>query len=144
MPRYFTLTQAERLLPTVELSLRQALACKSRYEEAGQRIQKATQRIVNLGGSIANREQFVDLRRQRDAAEEELRQAINEIHETGCQVKDLDMGLIDFPTRYREREVLLCWKFGENGIRYWHGLEEGFRGRKPIDDDFLEHHSGDA
>ena len=58
---------------------------------------------------------------------------------SGAQIKDLDIGLIDFLTMYRGREVLLCWKLGEEGIGYWHGTEEGFRGRKPIDDEFREH-----
>jgi hypothetical protein len=57
-------------------------------------------------------------------------------------VKDLDIGLIDFPTLFRGREVYLCWRMGETGIRYWHG-EEGFRGRKEIDRDFLDNHSAD-
>jgi hypothetical protein len=56
-------------------------------------------------------------------------------------VKDLDIGLVDFPTVFRGVEVCLCWKLGEPRIGYWHGAEEGFRGRKPIDQDFLAHHS---
>jgi hypothetical protein len=144
MPRYFTLIEAERLLPAVERSIREAIQLKARYVEADYRIQRATQRIVSLGGSIVNREQFIEDRRERDAAEQDLKQAIGGIHEMGCQVKDLDTGLVDFPTLYRGREVLLCWRLGEDGIRFWHGLEEGFRGRKPVDADFLHHHRGDG
>jgi hypothetical protein len=61
----------------------------------------------------------------------------------GVLVKDLDTGLVDFPTLFRGVEVYLCWKLGENGIEFWHGVEEGFRGRKSIDQDFLDHHEGD-
>ena len=50
----------------------------------------------------------------------------------------------DFMTRYQNREVCLCWKLGEDAIRFWHGAEEGFRGRKPIDEEFLAEHRGDA
>ena len=59
-------------------------------------------------------------------------------------VKDLDVGLIDFPTLYRGEEVYLCWKLGETGIQYWHGIDEGFRGRKKIDRDFLDNHKGES
>jgi hypothetical protein len=143
MPRYFTLIQAERLLPDVEQAIRDAITLKTEYLEAENRIQTATQRIVSLGGSSVNREQFALDRSRRDAAAEALQKAIQHIHEFGCQVKDLDIGLIDFPTLYRGREVLLCWKLGEDGIRFWHGVDEGFRGRKPLDDDFLSNHRGD-
>jgi hypothetical protein len=52
----------------------------------------------------------------------------------GVQVKDLDRGLIDFPARHpaRDETVLLCWQLGEEAVEYWHGLEEGFAGRKPL------------
>ena len=65
-----------------------------------------------------------------------LKQAIEKVHEFGCVVKDLDIGLIDFPTLFQGEEVYLCWKLGEAGIRFWHGVNEGFRGRKPIDAGF--------
>ena len=65
------------------------------------------------------------------------------IQENGVVVKDLDIGLIDFPTLFRGEEVYLCWKLGETGIRFWHGLDEGFRGRKPIDEEFLANHRGE-
>jgi len=143
MARYFTLLEAERLLPTVERSIRDAIALKNEYQESEENIQRATQRIVSSGGSMVNRDQFRVERARSEAAGDALKKAIEDIHEIGCQVKDLDIGLLDFPTLYRGREVLLCWKLGESGIGYWHGLEEGFRGRKPLDDDFLQNHRGD-
>jgi hypothetical protein len=60
-------------------------------------------------------------------------EAVNKIQETGCVVKDLDTGLIDFPSLLDGQEVYLCWKVGEDRIEYWHGLHEGFAGRKPLD-----------
>ena len=48
----------------------------------------------------------------------------------GCQLKDVEIGLVDFPTLYRGKEVYLCWKFGEAGIGYWHPIEDGYRGRQ--------------
>ena len=58
-------------------------------------------------------------------------------------VKDLDSGLIDFPTLFRGDEVYLCWKLGESGIGFWHKIEDGFPGRKPIDQDFKDNHRGE-
>jgi hypothetical protein len=57
---------------------------------------------------------------------------VQTITDAGVQVKDLDTGLLDFPSRREGEEVLLCWRVGEDEIRFWHGLEEGFAGRKPL------------
>lgn len=143
MPRYFTLTEAEKLLPRVESEMRGALDLFARHAEAESQLQEALRRIAMLGGSLVNRDQVAELRQQRDAAAFELNGAVEKIHSYGCQVKDLKTGLVDFPTLYRGIEVLLCWRFGESGIEYWHGLEDGFRGRKKIDAEFLENHRGD-
>jgi hypothetical protein len=59
---------------------------------------------------------------------------VNEIHGLGAEVKDADEGLIDFPALRGEEEVLLCWKLGEDEIEYWHSVEGGFAGRRPLDD----------
>ena len=88
-----------------------------------------------------DREKFTVGVRRRDTAENRLRQAVSQFEEIGCHVKDLDMGLVDFPTVFRGVEVYLCWKLGEPHIAFWHGTDEGFGGRKPIDQDFLKHHS---
>ena len=70
-----------------------------------------------------------------------LKDLLGQIENMGVLVKDLDIGLIDFLCLYRGREVCLCWKLGEARIRFWHGTEEGFMGRKQIDEDFLRDHS---
>jgi len=85
----------------------------------------------------------MDQKRRRDSSAQGLKEALEEIQEYGCVVKDLDIGLIDFPTLFRGEEVYLCWKLGESGIRFWHGVQEGFRGRKPIDQAFLAQHRGE-
>jgi hypothetical protein len=96
-----------------------------------------------MGGVAVDRERAIQSRARRDAAASSLRDAVERVHEFGCLLKDLDIGLIDFPTLFRGEEVYLCWKLGEPGIAYWHGVDEGFKGRKPIDRDFLDHHTGD-
>jgi hypothetical protein len=92
---------------------------------------------------MVDREQARKGRERRDKLAKRLKTAIEQVQEFGCVVKDLDMGLVDFPTLFRGVEVYLCWKLGEPRIEYWHGMEEGFRGRKPIDEEFLRDHRGD-
>jgi hypothetical protein len=141
--RYFTLQQAERLLPDVERAIREAIGLKADYQQAETELRSAMQRVMMLGGVDLNRGAFMELRTRREAQAERLKAVIDQIHEVGCLVKDLDIGLIDFPTLFRGEEVYLCWKLGEDGIAFWHGMEEGFRGRKAIDSEFLENHQGE-
>ena len=143
MPRYFTLVEAQRLIPEVERLLRQALESKTAYEEAERAINDFNERVMMLGGVMVDRQRALGNRARRDESAAQLRAAIEGVQDTGCQIKDLDIGLVDFPTLFREVEVYLCWKLGERGIEFWHGVDEGFRGRKPIDQDFLDYHRGD-
>ncbi len=144
MPRYFTLEQAHRTLPHVETAVRNALHLKSEYQNADAALRELSRKVMMSGGMAVDRDSALQLRSSRDNAATSLQEAMNEIQEFGCLVKDLDIGLLDFPTLYRGREVYLCWRLGESRIEFWHGVEEGFRGRKPIDDDFLQNHRGDA
>ena len=80
--------------------------------------------VVELGQKRAERDRLVA----------EIRDAVERVHETGCLVKDLDMGLVDFPSLRSGEEIYLCWKLGEEKIQYWHGLTEGYAGRKPLDE----------
>ena len=143
MPRYFRVEHAERLLPDVREAIREAIRLRQEHQDAERNLQNALHRVTMLGGSMVNRDAIALDRERKEASATEFNAAIEKVHSFGCLVKDLDAGLVDFPTRFRGREVLLCWKLGENGIRWWHGLEEGFRGRKPIDDDFLANHEGE-
>jgi len=144
MPRYFTLAQAQALVPTVEERLRRGVSLKASLAEAVGEIEAESERIRLTGGALVDRPRLLDAISRRDTAAAHLREVLESIHESGCQVKDLDMGLLDFPTLLRGEEVCLCWKLGESEIRFWHGVQEGFGGRKPIDADFLEHHRGDS
>jgi hypothetical protein len=143
MARRFTLAEAQSLIPRVDHLLREAVSLKSQYEEAEQEMQAIMQRVTLMGGMMVNRDGVIDTRNRRDETRSKLGTAIEQVQEVGCVVKDLDMGLIDFPTLFRDEEVYLCWKLGEDKIAFWHGVDEGFRGRKAIDQDFLDHHRGD-
>ena len=142
--RYFTLTEAERALPEVERHLRDALFHKAEYERVHGEIGRTLDRIRVSGGARINPGKQSEMRAQRDQSVRSLQEAMQHIETSGALVKDLDIGLLDFMARYQGRDVCLCWKLGESGIGFWHGAEEGFRGRKQIDDHFRENHSGEA
>jgi hypothetical protein len=143
MPRFFTLQQAEQVLPEVAAAIREAIAHKAEYERAEAERQSFSQRIAVMGGVRVDRSQLLERNRRREAAAHHLKEALEKVQEFGCLVKDLDIGLIDFPTLLQGEEVYLCWKLGEAGIQFWHGVHEGFQGRKPIDAGFLQHHRGE-
>ena len=144
MTRYFTLQQAERLLPEVESALREAILLKEEHQQAEDQLRASTERVMMLGGVDLDRRAFMDQRDRREASALHLKEVIERIQEFGCLVKDLDTGLVDFPTLFHGQEVYLCWKLGESGIAYWHKIEDGFRGRQPIDRDFIDNHRGEA
>lgn len=144
MPRYFTVPQAERLLPEVERHLRDALFHRAEALKAHQQLEETSEKIRMAGGMQVNPSRLAAVKSQLDTSASAFKDAVEQVERTGALIKDLDIGLIDFISRFRDADVCLCWKLGESGIRFWHGLEEGFRGRKPIDREFLEGHSGAA
>jgi hypothetical protein len=144
MPKFFTLQQAEKILPDVEAAIREAIFAKNEYDNAEAERQDVSRRVAVLGGVQVDRSRVMEQKQRQDRAARSLQQTIERVHDFGCLVKDLDIGLIDFPALFRGEEVYLCWKLGEPGIQFWHGVSEGFRGRKPIDSGFLEHLRGEV
>lgn len=142
MARYFTLPQAESLLPEVERFLRDALFHKSEAQKAHRELEETSERIRMSGGMRVNQGEFQAVRARRDAGVAAVKDALEKLEETGAILKDLDIGLIDFLSRFQDRDVCLCWKLGESGIGFWHSVDEGFQGRKPIDQVFRDGHSG--
>jgi hypothetical protein len=143
MPKHFTLAQAQSLIPRVDRLLREAMALKSGFIEAERALQSFSERIMLMGGVTVDRDRFLRAKNRRESEAERLRNAVQQLLDLGCLVKDLDTGLVDFPTLFRGQEVYLCWKLGEPSIEFWHGVDEGFRGRKAIDGDFRGHLAGD-
>jgi hypothetical protein len=142
--RYFTLDQAEALLPELERRIREAIRAKSELSASEEAFNQYRRRVAFSGGMVVDRSRLLSMRGRCDALVMRLRELLAEMEALGVQVKDLETGLLDFPTMYCGQEVLLCWKLGEDRIRFWHGLEEGFRGRKEIDSEFLANHRGQA
>ncbi len=142
MARFFTLSEAHQALPSVQKLLRDALYFRAEHQRALEQLREISRNITMMGGVRLDPDKMSSLRSSVDSSAEGLNRTIEDIHEGGCLVKDLDTGLIDFPTLYHGREVYLCWKFGESSIQFWHGVDEGFRGRKPITDEFIANHTG--
>lgn len=140
--KLFDLDSARRVLPEVRRWMQQAIEARRRLFQLRRAIADFASRAGAFGGARLDPEQSEDWRRGLSAADALLRQAMAALDALGAQVKDLDLGLVDFPTLYRGREVLLCWKLGEPDIAWWHGTEEGYAGRKRIDEEFLANHRG--
>jgi hypothetical protein len=138
MPRTFTVAEAETLLPVLESLLRSAIEAKTLIEEVDAEQQALASRVFVNGGTAVNIVAVARRKAEREKALQKAKDAVAEIDATGVQVKDLDIGLLDFPCMVGEEVILLCWKLGESGITHWHGTEEGFAGRKPIDDRILK------
>lgn len=144
MPRYFTLAQARAALSVVGRNIREAVQAKARYSEAEQAIQDLTQRILMMGGINVDTAVAEAWKNQFDVNAQTLKTSVDKIEEMGVLIKDLDTGLVDFPTLFRGEEVYLCWRMDEDTIGHWHGVNDGFAGRRPIDKNFVDNHRGES
>src|SRR6266576_6245970 len=132
--RSFTLEEAERLLPVLESLLRTAIDGKKLIESVDAELQDLAHRVFLSGGLRVNIIHLARRKAEREKAIRRVKDALAEIDATGVQVKDLDIGLLDFPCRVEGEILLLCWRLGEPTITHWHGTGEGFAARKPIDE----------
>ena len=132
-PRFFTVEEANQLVPALQLELGRVSALRTELQPL----------VAALGGPEAAVAILQDERAAPAGAEAraerlrtlagEIQAAVERVNGMGCLVKDLDQGLVDF---YAERDgetVFLCWQLGEPAVAWWHGLEEGYGGRKPIE-----------
>jgi hypothetical protein len=132
--RSFTLEEAQSLLPVLESLLRTAIDGKKLIEAVDAELQDLAHRVFLSGGLLVNIVLVARRKAEREKTIQRVKDTLAEIDATGVQVKDLDIGLLDFPCQVEGRTVLLCWKLGEKGITHWHDTSEGFAGRKPIDE----------
>jgi hypothetical protein len=132
--RTFTLREAQSMLPILESLLRKSIDSKALIEEIDQEFNELSERIFLNGGTLVDVRACAARRSQREKAIQVAKDTLSEINAIGVQVKDLDIGLLDFPCKVDGEIVLLCWKMGEPTISHWHSTEEGYAGRRPIDD----------
>jgi hypothetical protein len=132
--RTFTLDEAQMLLPILESLFRQAINGKKLIEDVDNELQETAHRVFLNGGTNLNVVHLARRKAEREKAIRRVKDALAEIDATGVQVKDLDIGLLDFPCKVEGEILLLCWRLGEPTITHWHSTNEGFAGRKPIDE----------
>jgi hypothetical protein len=132
--RTFTLREAQSMLPILESLLRRSIESKNLIETVDQEMSELSERIFLSGGLLVDVRAVARRKAEREKAVQVAKDTLSEINAIGVQVKDLDIGLLDFPCEVEGRIVLLCWKMGEQSITHWHGTDEGFAGRKPIDE----------
>jgi hypothetical protein len=129
----FTLTEAERARRELEPFLVEAMDCRKKLVGLETDLSAVAARITVMGGVIVPYDKLATLRMEHEQLAETMKSALNRILRTGCLIKDLEVGLLDFPSMINNEEVYLCWRLGEDRIRFYHGQDEGFAGRKPLD-----------
>jgi hypothetical protein len=129
--RYFTADEANEALLEVRPLTEELVGHRRALVELQERQSAVTARIAGNGGNVEPHE-LEEVQAQLDEEVAGIARCVARIHEVGALVKDLDDGLVDFPATRDGRDVLLCWRLGEDEIGFWHGLDEGFSGRKPL------------
>jgi hypothetical protein len=136
--RYFTLAQANELVPRVQESMHRLLQLHSHWRLTYRGLLEAGLRVTPEAlakGDVPTEDPQLRLRVQHARGlYETVRESIAEIEALGAQVKDVERGLVDFPSLLDgQREVLLCWRVGEASITNYHELDAGFAGRRSVD-----------
>jgi hypothetical protein len=131
--KIFSLRDAERLRAQLEPILIEAIEARRKLAEVEEQLAKLAERVQQSGGMMIPFEKTAKQRLERNRLAESIHSALEQIQSTGCVVKDLEVGLLDFPSRINGEAVYLCWRLGEDRIRFYHSQDEGFSGRKPID-----------
>jgi hypothetical protein len=132
-PKLFSLSEAERARRQVEPLLIDAMEGRRKMADLEESMSAIANRIQLMGGVTIDYDVAARLRSDLNQAIAKIKETLEQIQATGCIVKDLDSGLVDFPSRIHNEEVYLCWRLGEDRIRFYHRQNEGFAGRKPID-----------
>ncbi|MBI2913377.1 MAG: DUF2203 domain-containing protein [Chloroflexi bacterium] len=129
-PRRFSLDEAERLLPRLSGLLLRLQELKREHDQLQEQAREIEGKMASDGHLLE-----AGLNQARQAmvrAAAEVSALIEEVQALGCELKDIDQGLVDFRTVVDGREVYLCWKLGEPAIAWWHELQTGFAGRQPL------------
>ena len=132
-PKLFSLSEAERARRELEPLLVDAMEGRRQMADLEDSLSAIANRIQIMGGMTLDYDVAARMRADLNKIVARVKDALDRIQATGCIVKDLDTGLVDFPSLIRNQEVYLCWRLGEDRIRFYHGHNEGFAGRKPLD-----------
>jgi hypothetical protein len=131
-PKYYTLEEANRKLPLVDQELRKLQTLKQQFEEKYFDLRRKKQ--MKSGSEHGSTEDpYFMIEAELEFIQIEAKAHMESLHNQGIELKDIDIGLVDFPAIIDGTEVLLCWRQGEERISYYHSLEDGFSGRKLIE-----------
>jgi hypothetical protein len=128
MARHFTVEEANEALPIVEPVLRDAVELKRAFDKAIDKLRELYRRTSGNGHG----KQIPEATREAVRLQQQIEERVQFITELGILVKDLDIGLIDFPSVRNGDVILLCWRLGEPKVSFWHTEEEGYAGRRPL------------
>ena len=123
---YFTIKDANQLLPDVIKKFEIALSKKNEVAK----IDKELQMTMATSNKFTD---YIPLKQKLNTAITEFYAASEILEKTGVVIKSIDQGLLDFPSQRFDEDVWLCWKYGEKEIKFWHDQDSGFMGRKPIE-----------
>ena len=125
MPKYYTPKEANETLNVIRPMLKEMMEIGMKIREHQPELWDLVQKSAGNGGNPKLSKILRDFDR--------LDLLLHQIQDKGIEVKDLTIGLIDFVALYEDREVYLCWKYGEDSVQFWHEIETGFSGRQLID-----------
>ena len=125
MPRYFSISEANEVLKIVRPLMDEIQAIRQKILANQPEAWPAIEKSAGNGGNKALSAMVEDF--------ETLDALIHQVLDTGVQIKDVNIGLLDFSALRDEREVYLCWKYGEEDIAFWHEVDAGYAGRQPIE-----------
>jgi hypothetical protein len=131
VPRYFTPEEANAALEQVRPLAERMVAVRAQLRDEQRRQAELATLVAGNGHGNSARE-YAQLTASLERGAQELVRCAREIQELGALVKDLEQGLVDFPWLREGEEVLLCWRVGEDAVAFWHPVDEGFAGRRPL------------
>jgi hypothetical protein len=129
-PKRFTRHEADELLPYLAPALFKLQGMKRKHDELRQQLGKSAGKSRSNGHGVD--QEAARTRSEIEAAAEQISKLVEKVQSMGVELKDMDIGLVDFRTIREGREVYLCWKLGEETVSFWHELDTGYAGRQPL------------
>jgi len=128
---HFTLKEANAILPSVIEKFKHIVNIKSEVDKIQSEMETDPKYMTNF-------KDYVYKKQELNLAITNFYKSIEELESMGVMIKSVEQGLLDFPSLRFNEEIWLCWKEGETEIKFWHGKDEGFNGRKPVESIDLE------
>jgi hypothetical protein len=130
MTRHFTLAEANALIPRLTIDFERIAALRAELSALREEVAAFEQKRRSNGKDLAS--EIQERQQKMETLANQVKTVLDDIANLGCEVKDVEMGLVDFPSLRDKRTVYLCWKLGEAKIGFWHELSTGYAGRQPL------------